>query len=197
MSLCHARPSTPQISSAAIVALCSLVGGQNHLSRAGGRVGREFRKNPLKLRGEDRGAVSELRSIDVGNARLSVACEIDGYYGRMWRECWPGQAASCGEGGAVVGLVTRCARYGVGLRWGWVFLADGVVACRPKAGSRQGSSPEGPRRLCGSVSAANRARRREAADGKAGKRLRVALNLVGSACLRRVGTFARPARSTS
>jgi len=72
---------------------------------------------------------------------------------------------------------------------GVVFLADGVVACRPKAGSRQGSSPEGPRRLCGSVSAANRARPREAADGKAGKRLRVALNLVGSACLRRVDDF--------
>ena len=40
----------------------------------------------------------------------------------------------------------------------------GEIAGRRPA--RQGSLPDGPRRLCGSVSAANRARRREAADGK-------------------------------
>ena len=47
-----------------------------------------------------------------------------------------------------------------------VSLSVGMGEIAGRRPARQGSSPEGPRRLGGSVGAANRARRREAADGK-------------------------------
>jgi hypothetical protein len=66
----------------------------------------------------------------------------------------------------VVGLVTSAP--GAVSGFAGRFLADGVWGCRPKTGTRpvRDRYPKGRDASGGSVSVANRARRREAADGK-------------------------------